>query len=311
MSRYEQPYQSPMELEERPTNPTALVGFILSFCVSPVGLILSLVSLMWRPRGFAIAGVIIGLIGTAIWTAVGVFAVNIGKTVATYTELNHAVIAVQKDLEAKKSADSKYPSDLAGITAGTDPWGTALRYEPSADGAGYTLVSAGRDKSFDTMDDMIFDHYMNEDFLTATVAVAASTEWFASLGGGKGGEYIRGMRDVMRLANDIGSYRDAHGKVPESLMDIPGMTEKLMTDPWGKPYRYDPSESGTTARITSDGPDGIEGSQDDLDSQNMRFETPKQQRARTQKAVEEHKAKEAEEAKPEADEAKPAEEKKE
>src|SRR4051794_39566029 len=55
-----------------PTNGLGLAGFITSLVglvtcgvISPVGLILSLIGLMKSPRGFAVAGTILGLIGSA------------------------------------------------------------------------------------------------------------------------------------------------------------------------------------------------------------------------------------------------------
>src|SRR5215210_2130737 len=52
--------------ERRPSNTLGIVGFVLAFCLPPIGLILSLAALARRPRGFAIAGVIIGLLGSVM-----------------------------------------------------------------------------------------------------------------------------------------------------------------------------------------------------------------------------------------------------
>ncbi len=65
------------EARGRPRNALGLVGFLISLIgvlggcvgavvVSPVGLVVSLAGLFRRPRGFAMAGVVLGLLGT-LW----------------------------------------------------------------------------------------------------------------------------------------------------------------------------------------------------------------------------------------------------
>ena len=59
-------------MNQQPTNTIGLFGFIVALtgllcCVTfPIGLILSLIGLRKPPRGFAIAGTVIGSLGTVV-----------------------------------------------------------------------------------------------------------------------------------------------------------------------------------------------------------------------------------------------------
>jgi hypothetical protein len=141
------------------TNGLGIAGFIVSLvgvftCVlSPVGLILSLVGLRKHPRGFAIAGSIIGGIGTLI---LGIFAVALlGNPealgmVKTVFPLSKA----QMIIEEHRQANDALPSEEEGnrlIEHLEDGWGNPLRYE--LDGEYYDIRSAGPDGEFGTDDD--------------------------------------------------------------------------------------------------------------------------------------------------------------
>src|SRR5438105_4112972 len=67
----------PMPPSKPRTNGLGIAGFIISLLaiptlglLSPVALLLSLIALLRRPRGFAFAGFIIGLLGTAFIAAI-------------------------------------------------------------------------------------------------------------------------------------------------------------------------------------------------------------------------------------------------
>ncbi|MBY0307701.1 MAG: DUF4190 domain-containing protein, partial [Phycisphaerales bacterium] len=51
----------------------SLAGWFVGGVLCPVGLVLSLFALGKRPRGFAVAGVVVGLLGTIGWVLVFVF----------------------------------------------------------------------------------------------------------------------------------------------------------------------------------------------------------------------------------------------
>ncbi|HMN40185.1 MAG TPA: hypothetical protein PKE29_05020 [Phycisphaerales bacterium] len=72
-----------------PTNGLGTAGFIVSLVglmgtcgvLSPLGMVFSFIALFKRPRGLAIAGFILGLIGS-IWLVVAVFVIGIGVIAA-------------------------------------------------------------------------------------------------------------------------------------------------------------------------------------------------------------------------------------
>jgi hypothetical protein len=160
----DQPGQTWDEPRSKPgSNPLGIVGFILAFCISPLGLLLSLIALAWRPRGFAVAGVIIGLIGSVIWGVFGTSAwiARHGFFLATeYVEVRSAV-------ERYSAAhNGELPADLAtaGVVgdAAKDPWGKEYRFEVAADGKSWTLTSASYDGRFGTADDAVFTPAMDQ-----------------------------------------------------------------------------------------------------------------------------------------------------
>lgn len=168
-------YGSPQPVQHvvvhtQPSNGMGTAGFVISlvglllFCglLSPLGLIFSLIGLGKEPRGLAIAGTVIGLIGS-IWlplvglaligTVVGLGAVadEPGSNIKTGISIAeaHGVI------EQHSGAGGALPSAAEGnrLIAGiVDAWGTALRYEPGDER--YVIRSAGPDRVFGTADDI-------------------------------------------------------------------------------------------------------------------------------------------------------------
>ncbi len=72
----------------RPTSVTAVVGFVLAFLVSPVGAVVSAFGIgdtragRRSGRGLAVAGVVVGVLGTLVWVAVAVAAVALYRSVS-------------------------------------------------------------------------------------------------------------------------------------------------------------------------------------------------------------------------------------
>jgi hypothetical protein len=163
-----------------PANNLGLAGFITSILglvscgvLSPVGLLLSLIGLTKRPRGFAIAGTVIGIIGTVFLALVGVGIVlgilGIGagvKALKEYASTHEQAMKLYAELEQRQpqggtGAGASTAPTLDATTANAlaakynDGWGTPLRAEVAA--GVITITSAGRDKSFDTQDDLRFN----------------------------------------------------------------------------------------------------------------------------------------------------------
>lgn len=147
----------------------SLVGLISCGILSPIGLVLSFVALFKRPRGLAIAGVIIGLIGSVcglLSLILGFFsmvlgAVGIGAGVAAaapYIETEVRMAHVAEVVAAHKSADGTVPSDLSTLTElstedRADHWGHAFRVIVSGPGK-FEVVSDGPDGVAGTGDDL-------------------------------------------------------------------------------------------------------------------------------------------------------------
>lgn len=264
-----QTYQDGMDLDlqERPSNPMGLVGFILAFCLPPIGLVLSLIALAWRPRGFAIAGVIVGLITTAVVAIVGVVTVTSIQQVAKFTQIAESAGKMQSALASAKSSGGAYPADLAaaGIAVENDPWGTPIKYEQTGGGASYLLITAGKDAQFDTVDDILMDPNTQGEMM----AIMGGTSGAMSLFGGEARNAARAMLDLMRLTLTLDAIHTESGAFPDSLEAVPGMTPKAMTDPWGSPYSYSVTKDGSAYSLSSIGPDKQPGTNDDFDADDM------------------------------------------
>jgi type II secretory pathway pseudopilin PulG len=156
-------------LNQPPTNGLGLAGFITSLVglvscglLSPIGLILSIVGLFKAPRGFAIAGTVIGALGSLFMALMGLTLVlgflglgkavqAIGQQMQTQQTAHQAYLAI----DASRTTSRAVPNKQAGtaIAAGySDAWKTPLRYEPSD--STFELISAGPDKQFGTGDDI-------------------------------------------------------------------------------------------------------------------------------------------------------------
>jgi general secretion pathway protein G len=83
--------------------------------------------------------------------------------------------------------------------------------------------------------------------------------------------------DISNLKTTISAFEVDTGSYPQSLNDLvtnPGnitgwhgpYIEKLPNDPWGHPYIYHPpgGEGGSDFQVLSAGPDGQEGTADDI-----------------------------------------------
>jgi hypothetical protein len=151
------------------SNALGMVGFIVSLValatcgvLSPIALVLSLFGLRKRPKGFAVAGAVIGGIGT-VWLAlagVGMVMAFLGlKKVAEETGADVpttiAMGGAMASIIGHVSPDGKLPDAAAGnalIANFKDSAGRALRYEPS--GKDFLIRGAGKDGVFDTPDDV-------------------------------------------------------------------------------------------------------------------------------------------------------------
>ncbi len=150
-------------MDRPPANGLGIAGFVVSLlglgcgCFSIVGVVLSAIAMARRPRGFAIAGLIIGLVGmlltilvVVLLVAFGFFAI-IPVTMDGY-QVNEAIKTYQK------SHNGGLPqnwSEVPGLANGMiDPWGHPYEYTLHPDGKAVELVSHGIDGIAGTDDDL-------------------------------------------------------------------------------------------------------------------------------------------------------------
>lgn len=169
------------------SNGLGLAGFILSLvglvcsmgALSPIGLILSLVALGKEPRGFAIAGVVIGALGSCgilvtlilapailigVLVALGASAIVIaiaaaigGPALETHVEMlviTSKVISYTEQNGILPASLDDLVSDPAEPGWLRDGWGNRYRLEHAPDGRAFTLISDGPDGIPGTPDDI-------------------------------------------------------------------------------------------------------------------------------------------------------------
>jgi hypothetical protein len=159
-----------------PRNTLGVVGFVFSLLgvvtcgvLGPVGLLLSLLGLFRRPRGFALAGTIISLLATLWLGAVGAVVVTgvtrLGPAVESFAdEFGEAaatlsvVAQASQDLQRYRDEQGDWPDQKTGqelVGRLQDAYGTALQY--TRVGELVLIISAGADREFATADDISLD----------------------------------------------------------------------------------------------------------------------------------------------------------
>ena len=168
------PYQPPTSASSPPITPTntvGMIGFIISLIgllltcglASPLGLLVSLFGLFKPPRGMAIAGTVLGLIGTGFLATVGLTIigtvmamVGLAKAVGTEFETDTAIGKAKATIESYQREHGKLPDGVEGnklIIDLKDGWKNSLRYDYEQDSTSFLIRSAGEDGKFDTDDD--------------------------------------------------------------------------------------------------------------------------------------------------------------
>jgi hypothetical protein len=185
----------------RPENNLGIAGFICSILgiitcglLAPVGLVLSLFALRREPKGFAVAGAVIGAVGScgiiigivAFFTSLmmilaalglGGLAVALGGA-KIEAQIEMAKIAAEIDIYQQRTGQLPASLDLLPIVdphALTDAWGNKYIYTLSEDGTTYELHSIGEDKADATADDIKPDDSVFFSESTRSVDPAGST----------------------------------------------------------------------------------------------------------------------------------------
>jgi hypothetical protein len=165
---YRQSFDEPIAPQRGRANVLGIVGFVLAFCLPPLGLLLSIIAAFKAPRGFAIAGIIIGLIGTAlIATAVALGFVAMSQPVV---KIQNEVVAdymlIDAAVKSHQNSSGSIPgslSEVAALTADqrTDPWGNQYQIVVPTGSSRWQIRVMGPDGLPETSDDLVLDANLN------------------------------------------------------------------------------------------------------------------------------------------------------
>ncbi len=172
-----QPEEKKIPLEPQPTNGMGVAGFVTSIAgiatcglLAIFGVILSGIGLRKEPKGFAIAGLVIGLIGLLeLVAAVGVFilvirTVDSVKTIAgqamAHVEMFQLAVEIGQKWESTKQLPTQTEGDLL-VKKQTNISNTPIHYE--TDGTTFSLRNDGLDGQANTPDDNVLGPYSYEE----------------------------------------------------------------------------------------------------------------------------------------------------
>lgn len=174
MSQSPQPPSSPSYPAGPPsnTNVFGVMGFIVSLIgllltcglLCPLGLLISLIGLFKPPRGMAITGTILGVIGSFFLAIFGfgmvlavVGPIFLIKSAAEEAITREAIMQARNKIEQHRIEQGSLPDGVAGnklILEFKDAWKHELRYD-GEEGGTFVVRSMGPDGKFDTPDDII------------------------------------------------------------------------------------------------------------------------------------------------------------
>lgn len=166
-------FATPTHAELRPmSNSFGFAGFLCSLIglvctvgiLCPIGFILSLIGLRKRPRGFAVAGAVIGAIGSFGLVILGLAGALAFAAIASIAKHGlpyvHTVVggaSLYHQVELYKQSKGTPPPTIADLpvhsSATLDGWRNTFRYQLNPDGS-FTLISDGPDGKQGTVDDM-------------------------------------------------------------------------------------------------------------------------------------------------------------
>ena len=149
---------------------TSILGIFTCGLLHPVSLLISLVGLMKPPRGTAIAGLVISLLGTGFFALMGygivMTVLGVKEAVTDAHRKNQTAVTISEiktRIENHRDMTGALPDSVEGnklILDDKDGWDQPLRYETSADK--YVIRSAGPDQKMDTPDDVTSEENLVE-----------------------------------------------------------------------------------------------------------------------------------------------------
>jgi hypothetical protein len=153
----------------QPVNGLGIAGFVVSLVsfltcglISPIALILSLFALWKRPRGFAVAGTLLGMVGTGILSLAIMLPLAAAREARQRHEHDRATARTNDHIaranaliEQRRAQDGSLPGDSIGqqlILGVLDGFGAELHYRRLSDDR-FEIRSAGADGIFHNADD--------------------------------------------------------------------------------------------------------------------------------------------------------------
>lgn len=144
----------------------SLIGLVSCGLIAPIGAIMSAFALKKEPKGLAIAGLIIGIIGSlwvivfvVIFGGLGILMAAIGIAAGDQIEVYGETEDLAPIVETYRTANGgQLPSDVTSLPGYLgqdefhDPWGNP--YTIRADGPGFMFSSRGEDGVAGTPDDV-------------------------------------------------------------------------------------------------------------------------------------------------------------
>jgi hypothetical protein len=168
----DQQYAPPPQPQQQ-TNGLGIAGFIVSLVglvscglLSPIGLILSFIALFSAPKGFAIAGFVLGLLGSA-WVLVFFFVIGVAGIAFIaaavgfqgHADLLEDHVALDEAVRSYYQSEGRLPPSLADLQGleqerTVDHWGNEYRLDYDEQTGELTIISNGPDAQPDTDDDL-------------------------------------------------------------------------------------------------------------------------------------------------------------
>lgn len=151
---------------EKPVNGLGIAGFIVSVTgllltfglICPLGILLSFFALFKKPRGLAVAGLLIGILGTALPLLAGFAIVKSHEVTEQRIQAQDKTEMVLEkslaEIERFRHEHQRVPAGIEGnkmVIKHKDGWDRELRYEVYP--RKFIVRSAGPDGEFETADD--------------------------------------------------------------------------------------------------------------------------------------------------------------
>lgn len=254
-----------------PTNGLGIAGFVVSLSglvvcfglICPIGLLLSLIALFNTPRGFAIAGTIIGLIGSifgvlavllvaGVIGSAGTFFSNFNVQSQTSMQMDFASYDIDNHFMNNNDTLPDEPTGNAMISSYVDEWNNNLKYKPTQGSTtDYTIISAGPDGVFGNADDLS-QPYSAYNWNTTAPQQTPIDE----IGDAEIDNAFNFAAKRIVDAFPVGSEMPTQKQVEQGAGTV--------VDAWNTPMRYSPTDNPPWYHLKSAGPDQQWNTNDDI-----------------------------------------------